>query len=104
MNDNGQDYSNAKEYGELFTVTHGMQPIFKIHKLKDAIEGTLQYYKEDDHLLISGPTLISLLGMIYLFEKFDAVNLLIHDARNNKYVDRTIYKDMFKRDSFEGVQ
>jgi hypothetical protein len=98
LNRHCHDYSAAAQYGTLNIVTEGIVPIFKIDALTDTVRNGLKEFKQDDFLLVSGPSVLGMIALGLLFTKYDAINLLVHDARSQKYVPRYLSKTLLTFD------
>ena len=92
VNDANYDYSKAEQYGELVYVTRGKLPIFRTSTVRVMLEKGLVKFTKDDYLLISGPTIVSIMAATILYNKFDTVKFLVFDAKQQDYVVRHINK------------
>lgn len=94
INNSTHDYSKAVRFGTIVNVTEGNVPIFKTDVIKGMLKKALVDFKEDDFLLIAGPTLLCIMAYqeVYeiLKEKFSAIEikLLIFDAKEQDYTVR----------------
>lgn len=92
LNNTIHDYSKAKRYGKLVDVTKGKVPIFKTSTVRATLEEGLADFTEDDYLLLAGPTILSVMASVILFNKFETVKFLVFDAKQQDYVVRHINK------------
>jgi hypothetical protein len=80
------DYSAAAQYGEVIAVTEGMQPIFKTDQLIKSVKEVLSTFSNGDYIILTGPSSLVAAAAVYVFAKYDIVNILVHDAQINNYV------------------
>lgn len=92
VNNSVHDYSKATKHGELVNVTEGNIPIFKTDIVRDMLLEGLKDFKEDDYLLIVGPTLLCIMAVNIALSKVDFVKMLVFDARLQDYTVRGISK------------
>lgn len=92
LNNTIHDYSKAKRYGKLVDVTKGKVPIFKTSTVRAMLEEGLADFTEDDYLLLAGPTILSVMASVILFNKFETVKFLVFDAKQQDYVVRHLNK------------
>lgn len=96
-NDFGYDLSDAMQYlegdGELIAITEGKVNIADPEKIANKMMFTLKKMTKDDYLLISGNSVIACIASSLVFNKFKKMNLLIFDARENKYLSRKVSLD-----------
>ena len=96
-NDFGYDLSDANRYiqgdGEIIPITEGRVSIKHIEKLTNKMLYTIKGMNEQDHLLISGNSIVASLASALVFNKFKKLNLLVFDAREHKYNAQTITLD-----------
>ena len=81
----GHDYEPAKEYGELKHIIKGFISFQSLDRVKYQIVESLQDYKENDFLLLSGTNIINVIATAYVMNKFRKVFLLVFDKDDNTY-------------------
>ena len=93
-NDYGYDLSDAYNFtkgeGKLIPITEGKVSIQHVEKLTNKMMFILKEMTEDDYLLISGNSIIASLASALVFNKFKKLKMLIFDAREHKYLERSI--------------
>jgi hypothetical protein len=102
MNDMDHNYTSAEQFGELVCVSTGILPVFKIDKMLSTIHEQLINFKETDYIVITGPTIFNMLVLPYLFHFCSKVNILIYDAKNQKYVVRTVSRQQIELKALGG--
>lgn len=112
VNRAGHDFSKAKEFGTLVPVTSGNINVFRpdrdLYKIQRALD---DFDYTQDFLLLSGNVLANALSVARLVnclgeEALWNINLLIYDAKHQRYMKHTLhydYKDdgdlIFQRDA-----
>lgn len=93
MNQGTHDYRDANKFSEqMIVLTEGAVPVFRTDNLTKALKEGLNNYTEQDFLLISGPAILSFLCAGILFKRFSYINVLLFDAKGQKYVMRQLRK------------
>jgi hypothetical protein len=87
------DFGKAEDFGTIMYVTEGIVSIFKPDIMTKQVHKALQDFREEDYLLISGPAILSMITITYLFDRYDTIQTLVHDARLDKYIVRNLSKD-----------
>lgn len=90
------DYSSALQYGALRPITSGNYPIYKTSRLIEEIASALAESSSDDHLLISGSSVVAALCAVVWLMYHNKVNILLWDRGNGCYVERVIDKDSLR--------
>ncbi len=88
VNDGGQDFSSAREFGELVTCTTGLIRKDRIDLMLSDLRLALKDSDPDDLILVSGLTSLCMVAAALMTEWHGKVNMLIWHDR--KYVARTI--------------
>jgi hypothetical protein len=91
INKSTHDCSKASKYGTIVNVTEGNVPIFKIDTIKDMLYKKLKDFKEDDYLLIAGPTLLCIVAyqtVVNVLGSDASIKLLVFDAKEQNYIVR----------------
>lgn len=92
LNSYCHDYSEAEKYGTLRNVTEGIVPVFKVDDMAAKVKAVLVDFKEGDTVILSGPTILGMIAITYLFNRHDKITVLVHDAKHQLYVPRTLDK------------
>lgn len=87
------DYSSALQYGALRPITSGNYPIYKTARLIEEIASALIDSKPDDHLLISGSSVVAALCAVVWLMYHNKINILLWDRGNGCYVERVVDKN-----------
>lgn len=98
VNDTGQDYSKAAEFGELVFLTRGKIDPFRPHAVQEEIARTIASFNaKEDYLLPCGAVLANGFAFSWLAAWFASdeeeevkVNLLLFDAKKLDYIARTV--------------
>ena len=91
VNSSGHDYSAARKFGELETLTEGNLPIFNIDRMRSILRDKLQRFDIDqDFLLLSGAIVLNVLSVTVLGEETDRIPILIFDAKRKIYIEREL--------------
>jgi len=88
------DYTSAKEFGSLVSLTEGTHSRVNVTQMVRSMGATIEASSPEDWLLISGTTVINCVACTLFALRHGRLNLLIHTARENMYVPRTL---SFKR-------
>ena len=102
INNSGHDFTEAKKFGELVSMTRGRIPDrYNVTEMLRSFAPFFADSSEDDFILHTGPGVMSAIACAAFAAKHKRVNLLIHRAEqngNDRYVHRKI---VFNGDSFE---
>lgn len=92
VNNRHHDFRDAEKYGEIVYLTEGVVPVFKTATLMAELEEKLANFDmKNDKLLISGPSVVNMMAAILLVTgRFADLTVLIYDAKEHKYVARTL--------------
>lgn len=82
------NYSTAKKYGELVSVTNGKLPIFKTDTILALLKKSFVNFTNDDYVLVSGPAWVSILAALLVLKRFNEVKFLVFDAKEQSYIVR----------------
>lgn len=94
----GHPYEDAERFGKLEALTIGDVNPMQVDRLSWHISrGIGKYVKENDYLLVSGTNLVNMLALSLWLTRFDFCNLLIWDAKKQKYRKFTVKVDNFER-------
>lgn len=89
----GHDYTKAERFGDLVYLTRGYVDFNSLDRLKFRIAERLLDATDEDYLLFSGNSYISIIAAIIWYERFKKVKLLVHDFRKqgeNEYRESII--------------
>lgn len=84
------DYSDARRFGSIISLTQGRLNILKAHSIKESIEDALSEATAQDYILVSSHSLICGLAMAIFGARFNRLNLLLFEPRRSCYVPREI--------------
>lgn len=88
----GHDYADAARYGELISVTTGLQPKYSTNLMYRQWVELLKDSESTDYILITGLPIITNIGCAIFAVMHKRLNLLIW--RSGKYISRTIVLDL----------
>ena len=95
LNKGYHNYAEAGKYGKSVFVTEGPVHVFKVDALLHTLKTSLvNYCPETDYLLLSGPVILSVLSVSVLLKRFESINLLLFDAKNQNYSVRKLSNEM----------
>jgi hypothetical protein len=86
------DYSSARQYGTLVTLTEGLYKLTGVGKILRTIKPILKNSKKSDYLLVCGPNVLNILAACLLVMKHQRLNLLIYvdSPGGGAYVKRVV--------------
>ena len=96
VNDAGHDFSNAFDYTDLprlqaqVNLTEGSQDIFDTDRMVYTIKQRLKHSLKEDYILLSGSSVLNAIAVGIQMLRFGEVNLLLYNAKERRYVLRTI--------------
>ena len=97
VNDSGHDFAQAKVYGELTTLSHGLVDRFNVMAMLRTFEPVLENSSPEDYILHTGPGVMSAVACAVFAAKHGRLNLLLWRAErdgNDRYVHRKL---LFKK-------
>lgn len=88
----GHDYTKAEKFGELIYLTKGFVDFNSLDRIKFRVAEKLLDADDEDYLLFSGNSYISIIAAIIWYERFKRVKLLVHEFRSseNEYRESVI--------------
>lgn len=87
----GHDYTKAEVYGNLEFITRNHLRLDDVKTIVQTAQTKLANSTENDFLLLSGSSLISIIAYQILADRHGRVNLLYHDKKGNVYRTYTIH-------------
>ncbi len=88
--DHDFDSANAEDFGEVHQISLDKIDIHNPDKILRVLKKEFMDFNEDlDYLCLNGPLIINVLS-IWLLKNKERLNLLIFDAKDRKYIVRTI--------------
>ena len=90
-NKSSHDFSPAEKFGRLEYLTEGVLPSkFSVNMLYRTFIEKTKNAKQDDFILMSGPSSALSVIVAIMAARFGVVNLLIHDTKEKKYEERSL--------------
>lgn len=89
-NRSAHDFTPAEKFGTLVYLTEGDIPKYVVNSMSRKVAEKIRYSTPDDYLLITSLSVINAIVAGYLAHMHGRLNLLIWDAKDNKYESRTI--------------
>lgn len=89
-NKSAHDFSAAEPYGEFHYLSEGLVHKYSTNKTMRLFEDRLKHSEADDYLLITSLGVLNVIAAGILATKHHKINLLIYNATEKTYVERTI--------------
>lgn len=90
------DYSKAKEFGDLTTLTKGKVNIFSPENLVPLLRTRMKAMKNEDFLLVCGHSVLTFFVIHEALRKMEEVKLLVYGAKYQDYAVVPIRRDFFQ--------
>jgi hypothetical protein len=90
LNDGGQDYTPAKEYGELIFCTEGELNKFDISAMYRQLNNFLDGSDCDDYIVLTSLSSLCSVACAIMAAMHGEVHLLIYDVKTRRYVSRDL--------------
>jgi len=87
------DYSDAQRFGKLTFMSEGRLDKYCVGKILRDFEPFIKDSEKDDHILVSSMTVANILAGCLFVLKHKALNLLIYNEQERKYISRRIMLD-----------
>ncbi len=84
----GHDFSSARRYGELITVSEGIVDKWEINHMHRMAAEAMRDSGKEDHILLSGLPSLQAICCAFFSAMHQRLNLLIF--KDGKYLERTI--------------
>lgn len=98
-NKSGHDFSPAEKFGRIEYLTEGILPSkFSINMLYRMFTEKMANAKQDDYILMSGPSSALSVAVAIMAAKHGIVNLLIHDTKDKRYEERSLVLERGERE------
>jgi len=99
LNRSGHDFSSAEKFGELKFVNEGHYNIFNIGAVVTLLRNNLisPFKVEEDFLVMSGSPMVAAIAFSLLIPMKGSVNVLLFDAKQKVYTNRTITLSPYKK-------
>lgn len=98
LNNSGNDYSEATNFGELLIVNDGPYSIFNTGNLINSLKTKfMEFNAKGDYLVMSGSPFVAAMTLTLLLEHNKMINVLLFDAKRRTYIPRTIKLDQLKQ-------
>ena len=100
-NRSSHDYSRAKRFGTLITLTKGNIDLNNTSKIYRLVEDALVNSSPDDYIMISGPSILNAIVCSMFTQLHGKINYLIY-RRDGSYIERNMsFKNLTKREKPE---
>jgi len=93
VNKAGHDFSKARRYGKLTFLTDGVINKYSINNMYRTFAEHISNSNPTDWILMTGLTSMNVVLTSQFTYKHGRLNLLIHDGKIDKYVERKIVMD-----------
>jgi len=91
VNKGSHNFSSAEKYGRLIYMTEGYQPKFSVAAALRRFQFSMQDSHEDDHILLTGLSVLNCIACSLFTLKHSRLNLLLFNGKG--YVERTLLLD-----------
>ena len=85
------DFKGATKFGEVVFLTEGRIPNrYQLNDLAMMCGEKMEGAKQEDMLLLAGPTTLNCIATAILAHRFGRINFLLYDQTADKYTSRTV--------------
>lgn len=93
LNDGGQDYSAAAEFGELVICTEGQLNKYDVASMYRQLTEVLDLSEPGDYLMVNSLATLGMVAAGIMSALHGELHLLLFDAKTGKYVSRDLNLD-----------
>ncbi|KKN73981.1 hypothetical protein LCGC14_0395470 [marine sediment metagenome] len=94
INNSGHDYSQAKKFGDLVFLTTGLIASYKITLHYRILANKMKDAQPEDYILVTSLASLNCIAGWIMGTLGYPLNLLIHDSKTGKYVERKLFPQL----------
>jgi len=90
VNRSSHDFTDAHRFGDVVFLSEGIQPRYETNHIYRQFKPLLEVSEPHDYLLLTGLTVMNVIAASIMAVQHGQINLLIHKAETNSYVERRL--------------